>query len=375
MPNKKVIEQNVGLRLRPHGIGRDNRGMALLITVVTIVLLVAVTLQFNRKTWAGYRAAYAVQIGGKLEAITSSGFNLAVASLGKDVDDNEFDSLLDPWAELTDDEKTATMFSEGKLELQVVDLSGRLQVNSLAQPAVDVGAGEGKEQEAETEDAGTESGPPAEEGPKPELLTAIFSRLLLSGDFVVEDEQQVRELVDALKDWIDADDDESEFGAESGYYSSAGLAYGCRNDRLKSVEELLLIRGFTPELVFGTTEKKALADFVTVSGDTGKININTAPKEILMSLDPLVTEDLADLLMEFRSDAENQEQLAAPGWYQGIGGWPADIVLDENLLTVKSSFFLIHAMGTRELFKKELTAVVERSDEEEQLHLIWKKQE
>jgi len=353
--------------------GGDNRGMALLITIVTIVLLVAVTLQFSRKTWAGYRASYAVQVGGKLEAIVSSGLNLAVAALRPEVDDNAFDSLLDPWAVLGADEALATMFPEGSLELQVTDLSGLLAINNLVQSAGGTGAeaaGSGSEEgEGEEKPAATEK-----DGPSPELLTAIFSRLLLSGDFAVEDEGQVRELVDALKDWIDADDEESEYGAESGYYSSAGLAYGCRNAPLRSVEELLLIRGFTPELLFGTAEKKALADFITVSGDDGRININTAPKEILVSLDPLITEELADRLMEFRSDEENKEQLAAPTWYQNMGGWPADIVLDAKLLTVKSSFFMVRATGVRDSFQKKLVAVVERSDNG-QFHLIWKKQE
>jgi len=357
--------------------GSDNRGMALLITIVTIVLLVAVTLQFNRKTWAGYRASYAVQVGGKLEAMVSSGLNLAVAALRPEVDDNDFDSLLDPWAVLADDEALASMFPEGSLELQVIDLAGRLAINNLGQSVGSTGAesagdgsdGEDGEGKGEEKPAATEK-----DGPSPELLTAIFSRLLLSGDFAIEDEGQARELVDALKDWIDADDEESEYGAESGYYSSAGLAYGCRNAPLTSVEELLLIRGFTPELLFGTAEKKALADFITVSGDDGRININTAPKEILVSLDPLLTEELADRLIEFRSDEDNREQLATPTWYQNMGGWPADIVLDAKLLTVKSSFFMVRATGVRDSFQKKLTAVVERSDDG-QLQLIWKKQE
>ena len=56
---------------------------------------------------------------------------------------------------------------------------------------------------------------------------------------------------DAILDWIDPDDEPREFGAEAEFYSSLQPPYGPRNGPLESIEELLLVRGVTPELLYG----------------------------------------------------------------------------------------------------------------------------
>ena len=57
---------------------------------------------------------------------------------------------------------------------------------------------------------------------------------------------------DAILDWIDADDETREYGAEiDDYYSGLDPPYAPKNGPPDSVEELLLVRGVTPELMFG----------------------------------------------------------------------------------------------------------------------------
>jgi len=56
---------------------------------------------------------------------------------------------------------------------------------------------------------------------------------------------------DAILDWIDSDEIQREFGAEADYYSGLDTPYAPRNGPLETVEELLLVRGVTPELLFG----------------------------------------------------------------------------------------------------------------------------
>jgi DNA uptake protein ComE-like DNA-binding protein len=58
-------------------------------------------------------------------------------------------------------------------------------------------------------------------------------------------------IADAILDWIDPDDQPRENGAEQDYYSSLSPAYKPRNGPLQSIEELLLVRGVTPTLLFG----------------------------------------------------------------------------------------------------------------------------
>jgi len=59
------------------------------------------------------------------------------------------------------------------------------------------------------------------------------------------------QIADAILDWIDPDDDPREFGAEVDEYSSLDPPYAPKNGPLETVEELLLVRGVTPWLLFG----------------------------------------------------------------------------------------------------------------------------
>jgi hypothetical protein len=55
----------------------------------------------------------------------------------------------------------------------------------------------------------------------------------------------------ALRDFIDWDDTTRPDGAEQDYYSSVAKPYAIRNGPLQTLDELLLIRGFTPALLHG----------------------------------------------------------------------------------------------------------------------------
>jgi hypothetical protein len=59
------------------------------------------------------------------------------------------------------------------------------------------------------------------------------------------------EISDAILDWIDADDTARDQGAEAEYYASLTPPYAPRNAPPESIEELLLVRGVTPQLLFG----------------------------------------------------------------------------------------------------------------------------
>ncbi|GIW92307.1 MAG: general secretion pathway protein GspK [Pirellulaceae bacterium] len=69
------------------------------------------------------------------------------------------------------------------------------------------------------------------------------------------------DIADAILDWLDEDDEPREFGAESDYYSRLQPPYQPKNGPLDSVEELLLVRGVTPELLFGLdTNRNGIID-------------------------------------------------------------------------------------------------------------------
>lgn len=333
---------------------RDQQGMALLITIMTVSLLVAVTVQFHKSTWQQFLVANNYRVDTQLEAIANSGVNIALALLQDDGEKNETDSLLDNWAVL-DREKFEKLFPSGTLHIKVVDLSGRLQINSLVPKKKD-NAGDVGGDNIDTE------------------VRQVFLNLLLSGVFPIEDEIEARSLLDAIGDWLDEDDQESDLGAESSYYQSLDKPYSCRNGPVQYIEELLLIKGVTPALLFGSGEQKGLADYLTVNGDDGKVNINTAPLLLIKSFDSAIGDDLLEKFDEYRRDKDNDEKLAGPGWYKEVDGWPGDIVLNENLLTVVSSYFQIITTGEFDTLSRSVVAVVERSGENE-ISLLGKKME
>jgi hypothetical protein len=78
-----------------------------------------------------------------------------------------------------------------------------------------------------------------------ELPTSIATALLLALPGMTE------EIADSILDWIDEDDEPRPYGAEIDYYSALPTPYEPANGPLHSVEELLLVSGMTPQLLFG----------------------------------------------------------------------------------------------------------------------------
>lgn len=60
------------------------------------------------------------------------------------------------------------------------------------------------------------------------------------------------EIANAIYDWMDADNVTSPGGAESDYYLSLTPPYRCKNGPIDSIDELLLVKGVTRELLYGT---------------------------------------------------------------------------------------------------------------------------
>ncbi|HDO36371.1 MAG TPA: hypothetical protein ENH07_08800, partial [Nitrospirae bacterium] len=131
-------------------------------------------------------------------------------------------------------------------------------------------------------------------------------------------------IADSLLDWRDPDDLHRLNGAENDYYHSLDRPYDCKNGNLDSTEELLLVRGVTREIFYGNGEKPGLRDYVTVFSDSDRININTAAREVLLSL-PGMDEDTADAVIEYRKNKQikNSAELqdALGGLYAGISGY------------------------------------------------------
>jgi len=99
-------------------------------------------------------------------------------------------------------------------------------------------------------------------------------------------------VVDSIMDWKDPDDFYRVNGAENDYYRSLKKPYDCKNGNLDSIEELLLVRGVTPELFYGKKGKKTadgggtaegigLSDIFSIYSSGEQIDINSAPLPVL----------------------------------------------------------------------------------------------
>lgn len=60
------------------------------------------------------------------------------------------------------------------------------------------------------------------------------------------------EIANSIVDWVDTDSTPRQGGAENDYYSGLSPSYQCKNGPLDSIEELLLVKGVTPQLLFGS---------------------------------------------------------------------------------------------------------------------------
>jgi general secretion pathway protein K len=81
-------------------------------------------------------------------------------------------------------------------------------------------------------------------------------------------------IADSIIDWRDTNELHMLNGAEEDYYRSLERPYSCKDGPFDIIDELLLVRGVTPEIF------KGLAPYLT-SWSSGRININTASREVL----------------------------------------------------------------------------------------------
>jgi len=132
------------------------------------------------------------------------------------------------------------------------------------------------------------------------ILNNLLVNLGISGE-------DANTIVDSILDWKDADDLHRLHGAEDTYYQALPVPYKAKNGKLDTLEELLLVRGMTPEILFGSGSRPGLINFLTVYSKGPAINLNAAVKEVLMAL-PNVTPSMAERILEFRETAELRGQ-------------------------------------------------------------------
>lgn len=336
---------------------RKDRGVALLVTLAVIAVIMAVTVELNRRARGSITASAVARNRITLGAMAESGLYGAMALLTEDkINDppSGLDSIQEKWADadILDEVSRSLAFENGTVTIKITDELARIQVNTLVQFPKGLEANNAQM-----------------------FLWERFLRLAEVAGKDMEEDVDPRTIINSLKDWLDSGDDDAITGmngAESDYYLGLDPPYECQNGPISHLDELMLVRGITPELYYGLEGAFGLSGFATTalgpSGTgqndhfTGKININTAELPVIAALLPEGTEILAPEIIEYREEKSEDvfmHDLSNINWYKNAPGC-SDLKIDENLITGFSDFFRIESTAAMGSMGLTVTAVVQR---------------
>jgi general secretion pathway protein K len=282
---------------------RPPRGIALIMAVVTVALVAGIATALISSQHLAIRRTSVMQDSEQGWWVARGVEAWVVGILEDDRKESQFDALGEAWAQPVD----ALPVEHGFVRGGVVDLQGRFNLNNL-DPRI---AGEKYQQQ--------------------------FRNLLRN---LADVEQLPQGLDAAVRDWIDADQHPNSMnGAEDAEYLNLQPPYRAANQPFTVASELLAIRGMTPQvyerlrpLVAALPARRAQAPAAT------RVNVNTAPIEVLRALSATTDETKLAAFVQRRVDdpVENAGELGA---LIGEGIWGAEVSAD--VLDFRSQFFQI----------------------------------
>lgn len=248
------------------------RGVVLItaVLIMAVIATVATTLALGQQVWL--RQTENLNDRAQAESLRYSALDWAAMLLTRDANNNQVDSLDEPWAR----QLPPLPAEGGVITASIRDAQGLFNLNNLVRGGV---------------------------ASQPDI--DVFVRLLTAL-------QLDPFLADALVDWIDPDQTPRAAGAEDSYYLVQQPPYRTANQALTTVDELRLIKGFTPKVV------EALRPYVTVLPESGTaINVNTAVDQVLAAVFPNVSSGTLQPILKnretlpFKDIAQFIQQLAA----------------------------------------------------------------
>lgn len=295
----------------------DERGVALLLALLILALLVALILEFDGEARREYRDAAAFRDNFKAQTLIRAAVQAARAVLQQDfLKDKKagetYDSTTDLWAMPIKN----YAIGDGFLSAQIEDERGKLNLNDLSAVSSDS----------------------IQKKTKIDRFKRLFELLQLNPD-----------LVDAVVDWVDQDENQEPAGAESLYYQSQRPPYRAANAPLSGLGDLRLIKGFTPDIV------DRLSRYVTVLSDSGsQVNLNTADSLVIQALDPAITQAMASEIIQGRP-YKKREDLQRVSSFEQVG---AKLRAMQDGYDVKSTVFSARlAISVNEVTKTALVVL------------------
>jgi general secretion pathway protein K len=289
-------------------------GAALVTTLLAVTLLTIAVVEFAYSSQVDYHLAHNALKALQANYLARSGVNLAMLVLKRDGRSSSgIDSLRDEWAHPL----PPLPAGEGMVVIRVRDEQGKVNLNALRNT----------------------------NGTINRTWREVVERLFT-----------LREIdpgaLDSLLDWLDADDFPEPRGAERDHYTRLSPPYSPANGALLTMGELGRVEGFSAAL------RARLGEMVTVlPGNTTLINVNTAPREVLAALFPMVDRQTLEGFLVSRVETpvrginELRDRL----------GFDPKVQLDAfRLVSVRSEFFSVTALASVEPVSQGLSVTVQR---------------
>ena len=295
----------------------DQSGIALVITLLALVLITALVVEFSYGVYTSTTALYNWRDSQRLSLMAQSGVNVSARFLSELLDTYSYShpgSLELPVKNPFED-------FEGVITVLIEDETAKFNVNALIR----------------------------DNGSFNENVYHSFKKLLEILSLPVE-------IADGVADYIDLDSEARVSDSET----------NAKNSALLSTDEILLIHGISKKYY------DTLLPYITVYGDrnTPVININGAEVPILMSIldtgqgDFPITDDLAKRIITYRESLP----------FENIGQFNAfaGTSLSSNQITVKGKHFSIRSTAESSGVKRIIDTVLEKKSLSPLVIKYWK---
>ncbi len=306
---------------------RNSRGVALIMVLWVITILTVVVLEFcfAMRTEVNITKNFKEEL--QLHAIAQGGVQRAIAELilkhdtrvqqlRKTMKAEEVTPEKKEW--VPDGRPYPLQFDQGECELRIMSEAGKININTISEMTL---------------------------------------RKLIGNLGLEVDKRDV--VVDSILDWRDPDDFYRINGAETDYYQSLEKPYRCKNANLDSVEELLLVKGVTPELFYGRKGTKGgeegamasdvgLKDIFSVYAPGEQVDINSASLPVLRAALGLPSE-AAKAILRAREEKgfQNQQDLLqrVPELSAFIAEISGRLVFSSTLTPLTTVYYTIESRG------------------------------
>ncbi|MCW8860353.1 MAG: type II secretion system minor pseudopilin GspK [Deltaproteobacteria bacterium] len=304
---------------------QNQDGMALLLVLVIVALLSSLLIEFSFSTLVDLRATETFRDRTKAYYLARGGIEAARMILQEDT--NEFDHPSEFWG----DELANIPAGDGDVSIRITDLSGRFNVNYIADLR----------------------GNP---------LPGYHRFVALCGEVLQLDRFQSQALADSLVYWYNAE--KTIVTPDDAYYSDLDPPYSRRGGKLLTLDELKMVKGFNQQRF------AALEPYLRVVGDE-QINLNAAAPETLYAWQYSAAEgnveiifDRQDIvaLLNYRQKSPYRE-LQDLALAEGIGDrWTAAWL--QNSVGVKGSIFAVSSNGRINQGTRQAQAVISKPGNE-----------